>query len=109
MENQLLELPWGGAVLEIEDVVASSNMACMAAVGNHLAANGNPACLGASLKLNIASGLLGADGQNVLSLVGEDLKRKGGLKPQLPNMVEENVVAVAIEQGHVKHNIVQVK
>ena len=58
---------------------------------------------------NIASGLLGADGQNVLSLVGEDLKRKGGLKPQLPNMVEGIVVAVAIEQGHVKHNIVQVK
>ena len=54
-------------------------MACMAAVGNHLAANGNPACLGASLKLNIASGLLGADGQNVLSLVEEDLKKKGGL------------------------------
>ena len=57
----------------------------------------------------IASGLLGADGQNVLSLVGEDLKRKGGLKPQLPNMVEGNVMAVAIEQGRVKHNIVQVK
>ena len=51
MENQLLELPWGGAVLEIEDVVASLNMACMAAVGNHLAANGNPACLVVSLKL----------------------------------------------------------
>ena len=39
MENQLLELPWGGAVLEIEDVVASSNMACMVAVGNHLASS----------------------------------------------------------------------
>ena len=107
MENQLLELPWGGIVLE--NVIATLNMACMAAVGNHLAANGNPACLWASLKLNIASGLLGADGQNVLSLVGEDLKRKGGLKPQLPNMVEGNVEAIAIEQGHVKPNIVQVK
>ena len=49
MENQLLELPWGGIVLE--NVIATLNTACMAAVGNHLAANGNPACLGISLKL----------------------------------------------------------
>ena len=49
MENQLLELPWSGIVLE--NVIATLNMACMAAVGNHLAANGNPACLGISLML----------------------------------------------------------
>ena len=49
MENQLLELPWGGIVLE--NVIVTLNMACMAAVGNHLAANGNPACLGISLML----------------------------------------------------------
>ena len=48
MENQLLELPWGGIVLE--NVIATLNMACMAAVGNHIAANGNPACLGISLR-----------------------------------------------------------
>ena len=49
MVKRLMELPWGGIVLE--NVIATLNMACMAAVGNHLAANGNPACLGISLKL----------------------------------------------------------
>ena len=54
-------------------------------------------------------GLIGLNGQGVLSLVEEDHKKEGGLKPQLPNMVEGNVVAVAIEQDLVKPNIVQVK
>ena len=57
----------------------------------------------------IVSGLIGVSGQNVPSLVEEEPKKGGGLKPQLPNMEEMDVTAVTQEDNLVMIKIVQVR
>ena len=55
------------------------------------------------------SGLIGVSGQNVPSLVEEEPKKGGGLKPQLPNMEEMDATAVTQEDNLVMIKIVQVR
>ena len=52
-------------------------------------------------------GLIGLNGQGVLSLVEEDPKKDGGLKLQQPNMVETNVLAVELQEKLVIMEIVK--
>ena len=56
----------------------------------------------------IVHGLIGVNGQGVLSLVEEDPKKDGGLKLQQPNTVETNVLAVKLQDNLVIMEIVQV-
>ena len=42
----------------------------------------------------IVHGLIGVNGQGVLSLVEEDHKKEEGMKKSVPNMVETNVLAI---------------
>ena len=53
-------------------------------------------------------GLIGVNGQGVLSLVEEDHKKDGGLKLQQPKTVETNVLVVKLQDNLVTKEIVQV-
>ena len=54
-------------------------------------------------------GLIGVNGQGVLSLVEEDPKKDGELKPHQPNMVETDVQAVTLQDNPAIMETVQVK
>lgn len=55
----------------------------------------------------IVSGLHGVNGPHVLRSVEKDYKKERGLKPQMPKMVERNVLAVIRKQNHVIMEIVK--
>ena len=57
----------------------------------------------------IVHGLIGVNGQGVLSLVEEDPKKDGGLKLQQPNMEEMDVTAVTQQDNLVMIKIVLVR